>query len=83
MLIAWWVLVLVAAGANMTYWLRRARPARIRFEAEHRDEFARMGSRERSFPGPEGSRILVLHTVTFLLLVTVGVVGAVGLSGHF
>jgi hypothetical protein len=83
MLIAWWVLVVAALGGNLTYWLRRAVPVRRRFMAEHPEEWARMGSREQSYPGPEGNRILVWHTVTFILLITVGGVGAAAIAGKF
>lgn len=81
MLIAWGILVVAAIAANMTYWVRRARPVRARFQVEHPEEWARMGSRARYYPGPEGNRILVWHTVTFLLLVVGGGAVAVVLAG--
>ncbi|MGW5355878.1 hypothetical protein ACWERV_35875 [Streptomyces sp. NPDC004031] len=81
MLIAWGILVVAAIAANMTYWVRRAGPVRTRFRAEHPEEWERMGSRARSYPGPEGNRILVWHTVTFLLLVVVGCAVAALIAG--
>ncbi|KOU38072.1 hypothetical protein [Streptomyces sp. WM6378] len=83
MLIAWWVLVVAAICGNLAFWMRRLRRVRRRFMAEHPAEWARMGRREQSNPGPESGRILLWHTLTFILLIAVGGVGAAGISGTF
>lgn len=83
MLIAWWVLIVAALCGNLAFWLRRLGRARRTFMAEHPAEYARMGRREQSNPGPESGRILLWHAFTFILLITVGGVGAAGISGKF